>query len=353
MQSKTELIDIISKGRPDIELETATLWAEYLSQLTGCSLQSVIAQSVDEEAWLKEREKGIGGSEIAAIAGKSPWNTAYQLWLGKTGQYDMLTSKPQSEPARWGNLLEKTVADEWALRYDRQYINIPVILHDDEYPFMFANIDGFTLSDDRERITGILEVKTTGAYNAAAWEVGPIPEYYLCQTNWYTRITGLLQYTIICLIGGQKLVQYPDMPLDKELTGILRTAAIDFWFKNIVAYEPPELQGGDKDTLLLKTAPVEEKVEPAIYTDDASENLADAYCNIRDQITSLKNIQEVIYAKLIDKLENTNEALTRTHTLRLQQTNRRNCDFDLLEASYPQAYADCITSSKSISLQVK
>jgi putative phage-type endonuclease len=191
MQDKATLTNLIREGRPDLDDATIELWVKYLSQLKGCSVQSVIAQSVDEEAWLGERTKGIGGSEIAAIAGRSPWNTAYQVWMNKTGQIAQADRAPQSEAARWGNLLETTVAAEWAKRNNTHYINIPVILHDDEHPFMFANIDGFTLSADLELITGILEVKTTSAYNNDIWEFGPLPEYYLCQANWYTRITGL------------------------------------------------------------------------------------------------------------------------------------------------------------------
>ena len=165
MQNQQTLFDMIRAGRPDLPKHTIDTWIKYLSQLKGCHLQSVIAQSVDEAAWLKEREKGIGGSEIAAIAGRSPWNTAYQIWLNKTGQVDMLQKREQSEMARWGNLLEETVAKEWAFRNNRKYINIAVILADDEHPFMFANIDGFTLTDDEEYVTGILEIKTTSAYN--------------------------------------------------------------------------------------------------------------------------------------------------------------------------------------------
>ena len=37
------------------------------------------------EEWLSKRNIGIGASESAAILGLSPWKTANDLWLEKTG----------------------------------------------------------------------------------------------------------------------------------------------------------------------------------------------------------------------------------------------------------------------------
>ena len=40
----------------------------------------------NEAEWLKARLKGIGGSEAAAIIGKSPWCSNVELWRRKTGR---------------------------------------------------------------------------------------------------------------------------------------------------------------------------------------------------------------------------------------------------------------------------
>lgn len=354
MQDRETLFNLIYEGRPDLSIEQINLWIKYLLQLKGCKLQSVIAQSIDETKWLKEREKGIGGSEIAAIAGKSPWNTAYQIWLNKTGQYEKLDKKEQSEQARWGNLLEETVAREWAFRNNRQYINIAVILCDEVHPFMFANIDGFTLTDDRETVTGILEIKTTSAYNQEIWENGPIPEYYMCQANWYCRITGLDNYTIACLVGGQRLYAY-DFPLDVELVTELRAEAIQFWNYNVKELIEPEIKAGDTELLKARADALEDDGLEAVIVleDDASENLAEAYCNIREKIKELEKVKEIVYAQLFTLLTTSRSAMTQTHTLTLQKSGRRACEWDLLEENYPEAYATCVRKNISVSLRVK
>ena len=215
MQTTQELLQMILTGRPDISFEEASKWIKYLSQLKGCHLFSVASPEKDQKEWLKERTAGIGGSEIAAIMGENHWSSPRQIWMSKIGMFD--DKQPtQSEAARWGNLLETAVATEWGVRNNRKWIHIPVIIQSDDEPWLFANIDGFTLSDDEELITGILEVKTTSAYNLSQWEEGPLPYHYICQVNWYCGITGLDQYDLVCLVGGQKLYSYT-LPAVKEL----------------------------------------------------------------------------------------------------------------------------------------
>ncbi|MEG2267844.1 MAG: YqaJ viral recombinase family protein, partial [Acinetobacter sp.] len=169
MQSSRELTNIISCGLPDISSDEVALWVKYLSQLKGCHLFSVASPEKDKAEWLLERRAGIGGSEVAAIMGENHWNSPRQIWMSKMGVFD---EKPatQSEPAHWGNLLENIVAKEWGNRTKHAWVHIPIILQDDERPWLLANIDGFTLSDDSELVTGILEIKTTSAFNRDVWE---------------------------------------------------------------------------------------------------------------------------------------------------------------------------------------
>ena len=37
------------------------------------------------EAWRAERRKGVGGSDVAAIMGMSPYKSPYEVWAEKTG----------------------------------------------------------------------------------------------------------------------------------------------------------------------------------------------------------------------------------------------------------------------------
>ena len=61
---------------------------DILKQLTNCTVFSTVSQAEDEEAWVKARTRGIGGSDVGAICGVSPFTSARQIYLSKTGQFD-------------------------------------------------------------------------------------------------------------------------------------------------------------------------------------------------------------------------------------------------------------------------
>ena len=67
----------------------------------------------DREEWLEVRKSGIGGSEVAAICGLSKWESAYTLWLRKTGQVED-KDLSGNEAVEWGNRLEPVVTT-WLL----------------------------------------------------------------------------------------------------------------------------------------------------------------------------------------------------------------------------------------------
>lgn len=350
MQNVRELFSKLTTERPDVSVATINQWIEYLCQLKDCRLFSAISQDVNEAEWLQVRTAGIGGSDIAAIMGNNPWSSPRQIWLSKTKQF-ATEAKMQSEQARWGNLLETVVATEWGIRNNRQWIAIPVTLQSIEYPWMLANIDGFTLSDDRSTITGILEIKTTTEYNKDVWEYGPIPHYYMCQTNWYCTVTGLDNYVIACLVGGQALYSY-DMLADMNLRNEMLEAGKVFWLVNVKDMIEPELSHTDLDAL-RDTAGIDEEAPPIIIEDDESERLAESYVLIRDKMSELEKVKKALYAQLFGLLGNSRQALTQTRTITLQLTSRRKCDLELLQGQYPEAYASCVSTNVSKSLRIK
>ena len=350
MQTVTELVKIIQEGRPSVSLTEATVWAEYLQQLKGCHLFSAIGQDVDQKEWLKQRRAGIGGSEISAIMGENNWNSPRQIWMSKIGAFD---DKPaqQSEPARWGNVLETVVAEEWAHREKRKWIHIPVILQHDEFPWLLANIDGFTLSDDGCVITGILEIKTTSQFNKDIWENGPLPAHYIDQGNWYCGVTGQPGFDLVCLVGGQSLYSYY-IPFDSERFEQQKDAASNFWNNHVVAMVEPDAVYTDKK-LLKAEITADEELPPVILEDEDSERVAEAYCQIREKIGTLEKVKDALHAQLQIMLAGSTLCLTKTRQLQITKSARRTCDFDLLESRFPEAYAATATVKVFNQLRVK
>lgn len=349
MQTERELVQMILMGRPHLPQETAQKWAHYLVQLKGCKLFSVAAQEEDPDAWLKARTFGIGGSDIATILGENPWSSPRRIWMSKLNMFAADKQPQQSEAARWGNLLETTIAQEWAFRNNKNWIHIPVTLQSEEYEWMLANVDGFVLSDDGSTITGILEIKTTTAYNEEIWKEGPLPFYYMCQTNWYCGICGLPEYDICCLVGGQHLYAY-HIPADPDLFKRETEAAADFWQNNVLRGIEPLAQEADADVLIAEEHDPEEP--PVILQDEESANVVNGFCELRDKISNLEKVKKALYAQLLVYMGKSCEGIIGEHTLSINITQRRKADLDKLMKNFPEAYAACVTMTQSSSLKI-
>ena len=65
------------------------------------------------EEWLKARKTGIGGSDIAAILGLSPYRTPVDVWAEKTGR---ATAQDETLQMRFGRYAEEFVAREYTAK---------------------------------------------------------------------------------------------------------------------------------------------------------------------------------------------------------------------------------------------
>ena len=66
----------------------------------------------DDAHWHELRAKAVGGSEVAALFGLSPFTTAYTLWHEKAGKVPR--EEFDNQKTNWGKLIEPLVAGELA-----------------------------------------------------------------------------------------------------------------------------------------------------------------------------------------------------------------------------------------------
>lgn len=203
----------------------------------------------DRASWLERRRTGIGGSDVAAILGISPYRTALDVYLDKTGASQPIAD---SEPMYWGRRLEDVVAQEWQLRTGRKVQRVNSILRGAE-PWMLANIDRAIVAEGSRARTddtgvlrgavGVIECKTASAYAAADWDgldgSDALPVHYAAQGVWYLAVTGLDVCEFAALIGGQRFVQRRVERDEETIRGIVEQVR-EFWFAHVVAGVPPE-----------------------------------------------------------------------------------------------------------------
>lgn len=312
-----------------------------MEQLPNCVVVSTVSQAEDENEWKAVRNKGLGGSDIGAICGVSPFTSARQIYFNKTGQFDeaIKPGAAATERMHWGHLLEPVVADEFAAQTGKKLIELGATLAHKDFPWMRANIDRLIIDDDGKPC-GILEVKTTSEYNAEEWENGEIPLTYMYQLQWYMHILDLKYGAFACLAGGNKYFSYEVFRDDALINNVLIPAATDFWNNNVLALKEPELQSSDTDYINNKYSAVEKNSEVQL-SDDTSDELAKTVVECKKQIKELEGILDEAQNRLKEKLQDKEIGYTKSYTIKWSPRSSTRVDTDKLKTNFPDIYEQC------------
>jgi putative phage-type endonuclease len=191
---------------------------------------------------MEDRKGFIGGSEIAAVMGLSPWKTPLQLWLEKTGAIEP-KDLSDNEAVQMGNELEETVARLFTKRSGKEVRRSPKQYIDKEFSFMRCQVDRLVTGSDE-----LVECKTASLRKEKDWSGDEIPADYILQVQWQLMITGRSIGWIAVLIGGQKFL-FKQIKEDVELQATMREAADKFW-SMVESKQAPMAMLGDDDALL-------------------------------------------------------------------------------------------------------
>lgn len=190
-----------------------------------------VIRPANHEEWLKEREHGVGASEVGAILGLSPFETPFSLWLKKTKQVE---PEPENEAMIWGHLLEDAVAKRWEMVTGEKVIKASaadIIYVHPEYDFMRATPDRIVRGRKK-----LLECKTTIS------QVDPedIYPHWIAQTQFQMYVTGIHDADLAYLVQG-RYFGYVHIPYDPEFTEFLAEKVKEFWNENVLGGKEPDL----------------------------------------------------------------------------------------------------------------
>lgn len=199
---------------------------------------------------IQARPHGIGGTDISAILGLSPYKTPVQLWAEKVG----LTCPESAEGIhlRFGQHLEPFIATEYERITGLHTFEPCGPLFHAEHSFMFASVDRLVKTSNSEpaiedyRVVAdrILECKTSSVFGSGEWgEVGTdqVPANYLLQCAWYLSVANLERADIAVLIGNNDFRVY-SVRREHRLEKIMLDSAKHFWDKNVLAKVPPAIK---------------------------------------------------------------------------------------------------------------
>lgn len=290
------------------------------------------SKNATREEWLKVRKLGLGGSDMAAVLGLSPWRSPIDVWLDKTS--DTVEEK-ESEPMYWGNVLEEVVAQEFAKRSGYKVRNNNFTLQSEEYPYLLANID--------REIVGLdagLECKTANAFKANEWDGDNVPDAYYIQCQHYMAVTGKSSWWIACLVGGNTFY-YKEIKRNEEVIAAIVDTGAAFWelVKNKTMPAPDDTKQCENALKKLYQKSNGQSVElPANYG-----NMIIDYLEIKNQLYELETKKRGIENVMKDFLKDNERATYGEHFVSWKSTKAREAfDAKAFKEDYPELHKQYI-----------
>jgi len=256
------------------------------------AVRLVSTENLSREEWLDFRKKGLGGSDLAAIIGISPYRSALAVYYDKVGEAPGLEDNLAMELGRELEPFLRRKFEKWMVAHEGHEVEVleeKYILQHLENKWMLANIDG-KFEHPELGLCG-LELKTAGEYQREHWENEQLPDDYYCQVQWYLAVTGLQTWYVGYLLGN-RLFNGLKVPRNEAVIEKLITRGKDFWENNVLAKVPPAPGGFNCDMDILKKLYPEEERAKTIELHD----IQDVYDEYKQLIKQQKEIELEISA---------------------------------------------------------
>lgn len=238
------------------------------------------------------REKGIGGSEIAAVMGLSPYESPFSIWHRKARPGSGFGEVQQSEAMYWGTVDEPNIAARFAeLHPEYVIVEAPLYTAKDR-PWQIASPDRI-LVDVETGARSVLEIKTSQF--DTYWREGP-PLHYRCQVLWYLDVLGLDEAIIACRFGGVELREYTIARDDADMKAM--RAAGEAFMQSLAAGEQPSLDGHTATYATVKKLPEGlEDVDISVPREDAV-----AYAHAIQQMEEAESALRLARSRLLQTI---------------------------------------------------
>lgn len=299
---------------------------------------------MDKLQWLKERQCGIGGSDVGAILGVNKYKTPFEVYLEKTEPITEVGE--QSESAYWGDQFEEVVAKEFEKRTGKKVRRDRKHYKHKEYSFMVANIDRKVVGEN-----AILECKTANQYLANEWQDDEVPASYLLQVQHYLFVTGAEVGYIAVLIGGQKFV-WKEVQRDEELIEVIIEAEKEFW-KMVQDKTPPALDGSSAAEKYLKERYKEAEEDKSIELGFEYKDKIKTYLDMKVQLKNFETQVKELENQIKYEIGNAEYAHAPGYSLSWKNISSNRIDTKKLKSDYPEVYEKVVKENLSRKFNIK
>jgi putative phage-type endonuclease len=288
----------------------------------------------ERDKWLEWRRQGIGGSDVAAILGLSPWAGPWSVWADKLG---LIPSEPENERMRWGHLLEPVIAAEVARRTGLEVAGEQMWVTHKEAPHRRSTIDGLLLEPGYESLDdaeAVLEIKTT---TMQRWDNDEVPLHYWVQVQHQLEVTGFQRAVVACLHAGSTLRLY-DVEASPEDQARIRDKVDEFWQCYVVPKVQPAALSADLDQLKRTRTEPEKELE----AEGAVRSLIYQHQEAKDALDRAEHYYETLSASLLAAIGDA-EVITVHGEKFLTARARRELALARVREARPDVWAEAVT----------
>lgn len=190
------------------------------------------------------RRGGIGGSEIAGVAGLSPYATPWDVYLAKTED----TEKDVTHHMERGRFFGPAIVAWYQHRYCGEAYVSRVGKYEETmvhpaHPIVVATPDGIRhTAGPRSKWERVVEAKCPHWRSAHLWgEPGTddVPRWVICQNLWEMAVAQVELADVVATLNDDICLY--TVAWNEDLFHALRERAEQFWRDHVVPRKPPEI----------------------------------------------------------------------------------------------------------------
>lgn len=291
--------------------------------MTAIQLGSFVVES---DEWNEARRWRLGGSEIAAVLGKSPYESRFSLWLRKAG----LVGKVQGDGLMTAGRYVEAACAAWFQDQHPEYDvrETGTWIHLDR-PWQLANPDRLIyLEEDWQRyISGgpapepraILECKFA-PYGDDWGKPGTdeIPDPYKLQTRWYSSVFDDLPVKVAALVGGS----FGEWEIEQDADDIATMLAAGRQFLDTLeAGHRPDIDDHEATYTAVREIHPDIEAGEDFELDDAS---ALEYLESKDAVAAAEKRHRKARSVVLDRMGNANYATWQDTRIARRQSSNGN-----------------------------
>lgn len=186
---------------------------------------------------IEERKHYIGGSDVSAILGYSPFSSASEFYKNSLDIYNeklgLVPRKPSTIKQLMGHAAEPIIAAKFARYNGVEVLQSMNTVYHPTKAYLAGNMDYYIGE------TAILECKRVG--NSMKWSLNPVSGRtdFMLQCQYYMHLTDLREAHLAICVDDADDLQTHKFSYDADLCETIEAVLDNFWLNHVLKKIPP------------------------------------------------------------------------------------------------------------------